>query len=380
MIIKNNNTINFAEPFIDKNLTLKYLKIALNKNFPGEGNLVKIFEKKISKLLKVKYVLTCTNGTSSIFLALKSLGLKAGNEVLIPNITFQATANAVRLTGAKPVLVDVLPDSLLMDPNDLLKKINKHSKAIIPVHVSGRGSNIRNILKIAKKKKLYLVEDAAEAFMSKFGKNYLGTYGDLGCYSFAPNKIITTGQGGIVVTNKRNIYESLIKLKDQGRNQKKDISIEHQYLSEGFNFKFTNLQAALGISQLNTLQKRIKILKNHYKFYQKYISDKKNIKIFNFNLKKGELPLWVDIRLNNRVKLYKFLKNKKIFCRIFWKPLNLTLPYKQSFGNLRNSKKLQNKLMWLPSNLSMSSVDIKYVCDQINNFSKKNRNKLKNFR
>jgi perosamine synthetase len=368
-ITKKNNLINFAEPTIDVSLTLKMLKKALKNNFPGEGDLVKIFEKKISKLLKVKYVLTCTNGTSSIFLALKSLGLKAGDEVLIPNITFQATANAVRLTGAKPVLVDVLPDNLLMDPNDLKKKINKHSKAIIPVHVSGRGANIKNILKIAKKNKLFLVEDAAEAFMSKFEKKYLGTYGDIGCYSFAPNKIITTGQGGIVVTNKRKIYQSLIKLKDQGRNQKKK-SIEHQYLMEGFNFKFTNLQAALGISQLNTLKKRIQILKNNYKFYQKNILYQKNIKIFNFNLKKGELPLWVDIKCDNRVKLYNFLKNKKILCRFFWKPLNLTIPYKQSFGSLRNSKKLQNKLMWLPSSLSMSAVDIKYVCDQINNFLK----------
>ena len=123
-ITKKNNLINFAEPTIDVSLTLKMLKKALKNNFPGEGDLVKIFEKKISKLLKVKYVLTCTNGTSSIFLALKSLGLKAGDEVLIPNITFQATANAVRLTGAKAVLVDVLPDNLLMDPNDLKKKIN----------------------------------------------------------------------------------------------------------------------------------------------------------------------------------------------------------------------------------------------------------------
>ena len=238
---------------IDIPLTLKMLKIALNKNFPGEGELVKKFETKISKLLKVKHVLTCSNGTASIFLALKSIGVKKGDEVLIPNITFQATANAVKLTGAKPVLVDISPENLLMDPKDLKNKINKHSKAIIPVHVSGRGSNIKKLLKIAKEKKISLIEDAAEAFMSKFEKKFLGTYGEIGCFSFAPNKIITTGQGGIVITNNSKIYKSLHRLKDQGRIKNK-TQVEHQYLTAGFNFKFTNLQAALEF-QLKTIKK-----------------------------------------------------------------------------------------------------------------------------
>ena len=361
--------INFAEPVIDIPLTLKMLKIALNKNFPGEGELVKKFETKISKLLKVKHVLTCSNGTASIFLALKSIGVKKGDEVLIPNITFQATANAVKLTGATPVLVDISPENLLMDPKDLKNKINKYSKAIIPVHVSGRGSNIKKILKIAKEKKISLIEDAAEAFMSKFEKKFLGTYGAIGCFSFAPNKIITTGQGGIVITNNSKIYKSLLRLKDQGRIKNKK-QVEHQYLTAGFNFKFTNLQAALGISQLKTIKKRVNILKYNYLFYQKNLSNKKDIKMLNFDLKKGELPLWVDIKIKNRVRFYDFLKKKKILCRFFWKPLNLTKPFRQSFKKLKNSEKVKNKLMWLPSSLSMTKRDIKDICKEINNFSK----------
>ena len=229
----NKDIINFAEPLIDKNLTLKFLKIALDKNFPGEGDLVKKFEKKIQKLVKKKYVISCSNGTSAIYLALKSLGVKKGDEVLIPNITFQATANAVKITGAKPVLVDVLYSNLLMDPIDLKKKINSRSKVIIPVHVSGRGSNINKILKIAKDNKLKLVEDAAEAFMSKYNNKFLGTFGDVGCYSFAPNKIITTGQGGAVVTSDPKIFKILSKLKDQGRNKKKKLhraSIRYRWI------------------------------------------------------------------------------------------------------------------------------------------------------
>ena len=365
----NKDIINFAEPLIDKNLTLKFLKIALDKNFPGEGDLVKKFEKKIQKLVKKKYVISCSNGTSAIYLALKSLGVKKGDEVLIPNITFQATANAVKITGAKPVLVDVLYSNLLMDPIDLKKKINSRSKVIIPVHVSGRGSNINKILKIAKDNKLKLVEDAAEAFMSKYNNKFLGTFGDVGCYSFAPNKIITTGQGGAVVTSDPKIFKILSKLKDQGRNKKKS-STEHQYDIDGFNFKFTNLQAALGLSQLTTLKKRILILKNNYTFYKKNLDN--NIKIFEFNLKKGELPLWTDIICHKRIELKKFLEKKKIMCRYFWMPLNLTKPYRISFKSLKNSKKLQNKLIWLPSNLSLTKKELKHICKNINYFFKKN--------
>jgi len=364
----NKSNILLSEPVLEKKRIMPLLEKVLISNFPNEGKFTKILEEKISRLLKVKYVVATTSGTASIFLALKAMGIKRDDEVIVPNLTFPATANAVMLAGAKPILVDVDIKSLLIDEKSLVKKINKKTKAIIPVHISGRGSNIKNILKIAKVKKLFVIEDAAEAFMSKINKKYLGTFGDAGCFSFAPNKIITSGQGGIVVTNNKSIYKNLCQLKDQGR-----VGLttggEDAYYSIGYNFKFTNLQAVLSLDQLRTINRRIAILKSHYRFYKKNLIQNKKFKLINFDLKKGELPLWTDVYSLKRNKLFKYLKKKGINCRYYWYPLNICKPYKKSFLGLNNSKKLSGKLMWLPSSLKLKKKDLVKVCFYIIKFN-----------
>ncbi len=365
------NKILLAEPSIETKKAVGLIGKVLNENFPNEGKYTEIFEKKISNLLNVKYAVTATSGTIAIFLALKALGIKKNDEVIVPNITFPATANAVELAGAKLVLVDANEKNLLISEQSLLKKITKKTKAIITVHISGRGDNIKNILKIIKNKKIYLIEDAAEAFMSRHEKKYLGTYGHMGCFSFAPNKIFTTGQGGVIVTNNKSFYKKLIRLKDQGR-LGPTTGGEDKYVSFGYNFKFTNLQAALGLSQLINIKKRINILKNHYKFYKKNLIEGKNFKLIGFDLKNGELPLWVDVFSSNRNQLFNFLKKHRINCRYFWHPLNTCKPYKQSFNGLYNSKKLYGKLMWLPSSLNLKKKDLKKICNLINKFNSKN--------
>ena len=365
-----NKKILLAEPYIENIKTISLVKKVLKTNFPNEGKLTKLFEKKISKLLGAKYAVTTTSGTISIFLALKAAGIKEGDEVIVPNLTFPATANAVKLSGAKPILVDVNDNNLLINEKNLLKKINKKTKAIIPVHVSGRGSNIKEILKIAKNKKLFVIEDAAEAFMSKKDHKYLGTFGDLGCFSFAPNKIITTGQGGVVVTNNKLFYQNLCELKDQGR-VGPTTGGEDKYNSVGYNFKYTNLQAAIGLNQLRTIKQRVNILKNHYKFYKKNLIQNKKLRLIGFDLKNGELPLLTDVYSSNRNKLFNHLKKKKIFCRYFWHPLNTCKPYRQSFFYLKNSEKLRGKLMWLPSSLNLKKKDLLKICNFINKFNLK---------
>jgi len=369
--IMKEHKILLAEPVIETKKANVLIKQVLNDNFPNEGKFAKLFEKKISTLLKAKYVVTATSGTISIFLALKALGIKKNDEVIVPNITFPATANAVELTGATPVFVDINKDNLLIDENALKKKINKKTKAVVVVHISGRGNNIKKIAKITKKTKIHLVEDAAEAFMSKYENKFLGTFGDMGCFSFAPNKIITTGQGGIVVTNNKSLYKKLIRLKDQGRIGA-TTGGEDKYVSFGYNFKFTNLQAALGLSQLDKIKKRLSILKNNYRFYKKHLKQNKNFKLIGFNLQKGELPLWNDIYCTKRNQLFNFLKQQGVNCRYFWHPLNTCKPYKKSFSGLKNSKFLRKKLMWLPSSLNLKNKDLKKICYLINKYNKKN--------
>ena len=359
-----------AAPNINQKKTSQILKKVLESNYVNQGKQTQKFEKKISKFLKVKYVVTTTSGTTAIFLALKAAGVKYKDEVIVPNITFPATANAVQMTGAKPVLVDVDPKTLLIDLNSLLKNINKKTKFIIPVHISGRGENISKVIKLCKKKSIQVIEDAAEAFGSKIKKKNLGNFGIAGCFSFAPNKIITTGQGGIVVTNNKKIYKQLKILKDQGRIGP-TTGGEDNYISYGYNFKFTDLQAALGLSQMKNLNWRIKKLKAIHKFYLKHINQNKNFRIIKFNIKEGELPLWTDVWCNKRNKLYNYLKSKNIICRYYWKPLNMSGPYKTSFKNLNNSKKLIGKLMWLPSSLDMTYKQQKKICNLINLFYQK---------
>jgi len=364
--------IAFSDPLIPANETIKAIKKVINSNFPNEAKFTRLFEKKASKLLNVRYSVACTSGTAAIFLALKSLGLKRNDEILVPNITFAATINAIKLLEAKPILVDVNKENLLMDLIDLKRKINNKTKAILPVHVSGRGSNIQSIKKIAKNKKIYLVEDAAEAFMSKLDKDYYGTFGQIGCFSFAPNKIITTGQGGLVVTNDLKIYKKLLLFKNQGRVGKTSGGGDDRYLSAGFNFKITDLQAALGLVQMKTLNNRIKKLKYFNNFYKKNLIQNKNFKLFNFDISRGEIPLWSDVYCIKTAKLLNYLKKNNIHGRSFWKPINTCEPYKQSFRGLKNSKLLFNKLMWLPSSQNINLKDLKNICELINKFIKKN--------
>jgi len=362
----------FSSPIIDTVKTSKILGLALKKNFPNEGLITKIFENKIKQILNVKHVILTTSGTSAIYLALKANDIKYGDEVIIPNITFPATANAVNMTGAKVILSDVSKNNLLMDLNSLEKNISKKTKAILPVHISGRGDNIKSILKLARKYKIKVIEDAAEAFGSKNGRKNLGTYGVCGCFSLAPNKIITTGQGGIVVTNDKKLYLKIINLKNQGRT--KSFESKNTYSYRGFNFKFTDLQASLGISQISNFYKRKEKLVKIYKFYKKNLIQNQNFKLIGFDIKNGELPLWSDVYCSNSQKLYKYLKKKKIYCRYFWDSINSMTPYKKSFHNLSNSKDLKNKLMWLPSSLSLESKELNYICNNINKYLKGNSN------
>jgi perosamine synthetase len=356
-----------AQPLLNIKKINKIFNSVIKSNFINEGKQTRVLESKIFKLLNVRYAVATTSGTASLFLALKAAGIRYGDEVIIPNLTFPATANAVKMAGGKVVLADVNTNDLLMNEKSLKNKISSKTKFVIPVHISGRGNNIKNIKNICKMKSIKVIEDAAEAFFSKFNGKNLGTYGIAGCFSFAPNKIITSGQGGMIVTNNKNIFKKLKRFKDQGR-EDPTTGGEDNYVSLGFNFKFTNVQASLLLSQLEDIKWRIKKLKQIYNFYKNNIIQNNKFKIIGFDIKNGELPLWVDAWCENRNKLFNFLKSKNIICRYFWKSLNTCKPYKTSFTNLSNSKKLQKKLIWLPSSLNMTKKEQKKVCESINLF------------
>lgn len=367
--------IKFSQPVLNYAKFSKIIKKPITNNFPNEGSLSSKLSKKLSKILKIKYATNTTSGTASLFLALKALGIKKGDEVIVPNFTYQATANAVHNTGAKVILTDINTENLLIDLKKLLKNINRKTKAIIAVHVSGRGSNIYKLKKIAKEKKIFLIEDAAEALFSKYKNKYLGTIGDIGCFSYAPNKILTTGQGGLIVTKNKNLYKKILKFKDHGKiyDDKKD---QINFDLRGFNLKFTDIQAALGLSQINDYKNRIHHLKKVHRYYIDNLKDIDEIKFIKFEMRNGELPLWTDIICENRQKLFNFLKKKGIYARLFWMPLNKTKAFKNLKKNLISSDSIHKKLLWLPSSLILTNSNLSKIVKNIKFFYKNNNEKI----
>jgi len=345
----------------------QFIKQALDNNYVNEGELAVQFEQKIANLVGAKYAVATTSCTAAIFLALKGLGVGAGDEVIVPDMTFIATANAVNLTGAKSVLVDIDPDDLNISINALIKAITPKTKAIVPVHVTGRAADMESILKIARDHKLFVVEDAAGALMSKHNGKYLGTFGDAGCFSFSPNKTITTGQGGMIVTNDSDLLTKLHMLKDQGRPVRGTGGDDlHDVI--GYNFKFTDLQAALGLGQLYYLRSRIKRMSRNYQLYVKNLQGVKGIKIFKTDIENGEVPQWTDIFVEKRDELASYLKEKNMDSRKYWLPLHRQLAYKQADDNFPNSVKISPRSLWLPSAFTLKDTDIKKVCECIRNF------------
>lgn len=347
----------------------EFIKKALDANFANEGPLVAELKKKIADLVGAKYISATTSGTAAIFLALKALGIKPGDEVIVPDLTFIATANAVHLSGAKVVLADINPKDLNISPDAIKKAITPKTKAIVPVHVTGRGADMPAILEIAKKHNLYVVEDAAEALASKQGNKYLGTIGDFGCFSFSANKTISTGQGGMIITNNEELHSKLRPLKDQGRVVRGTGGGDDLHHGIGYNFRMTDLQAGMGLGQFTHLQTRIARMKRNYELYRENLKETPEIIILPS--RPEETPQWTDILTDQRDELEKYLKEQNIDSRKYWRPLHQQPAYKLPDDNFPESTRLSQKALWLPSAFTLTDEDILTVCEKIKTFFRK---------
>ena len=343
------------------------IRHVLDSNYLNDGDITTRFEQEIARLVGAKYAVAVTSGTAALFLALAGLGVGSGDEVIVPDVTFIATANAVRLAGASPVLVDIDPATLNISPETLAKAITARTKAVIPVHVSGRGANMSAIMEIARKHDLHVIEDAAEAFMSALDDKYLGTFGHAGCLSFSPNKTITTGQGGMILTNDDALHSRLRELKDQGR-AVRGTGGDDIHNSVGYNFKLTNLQAAVGLGQLSALQQRIERQRRVYKLYAENLEGLPGITLFGFRLDTGEVPQWTDALVQRRDELEQYLLARRIHCRRFWFPIHTQAPYRLPDNAFPNSTRLMPHALWLPSAFTLTDDDVLAVCRHIREF------------
>jgi perosamine synthetase len=339
----------------------------IDSGFLNDGEVTGQFERQMAELLGCKHVVATTSGTAAIFLALAGIGVGPGDEVIVPDVTFIATANAVALTGAKPILADIDPAKLTLDPQCTERAITARTKAIVPVHVSGRAADLAAIMDIAKRRGLFVVEDAAEALVSKHQDKCLGTFGIAGCFSLSPNKTVTTGQGGLVATDDDRLHVRLRELKDQGRPVRGTGGAD-VHDSVGFNFKFTNLQAAVGLGQLKDLQRRVGRMRSIYKGYAEGLRGVDGISILPFRIEGGEIPQWTDVLADRCDELYGHLAAKEIHGRRFWHPLHTQKPYRMPANRFPNSAKQGPRAMWLPSAFTLSDADVMAVCDEIRGF------------
>lgn len=357
------------QPWINKE-EASYIKKIVQKKYLTEDKETSKFEKFFEKKLNINYSIAISNWTCGIYACLKVLEIGENDEVIVPNLTFVATINAVIMAGATPVICDVEPDNLCINVDQVSKYITKKTKAIIPVHLYGHCCDMSKLLQISKKKNIYIIEDAAQAICSTYKKRYLGTIGSLGGFSFYGNKIITTGEGGIILTKSKNLRDKIYRFKNHGR-IKKGI-FEHDEI--GYNFMFTELQAAIGNIQIKKLNKILNKKKKIFQKYKKELSSLPSIK-FMKNLPENEPVHWfTNIFLKEKKKLKNYLNKKNIQTRDIFLPINLQPCYnkKKILKNINNkfpvSQKIYDTGISLPSSYELKNKEQDYIIDAIKKF------------
>jgi perosamine synthetase len=339
----------------------------LESGYINDGATTRELEARLAERLGVKHAVAVTSGTAALHLSLVGLGVGPGDEVLVPDLTFVATANAVTLAGATPVPVDVEAGTLNLDPERAARAITPRTRAVVPVHVSGRSADMPAILALARRHGLRVVEDAAEALLSRLDGRCLGTFGDAGCFSFSPMKKLTTGQGGLVVTDDDRLHVRLRELKDQGR-PVQGTGGDDVVDRVGFNSKLTNLQAAVGLGQLSALDARVEGLNQTYRRYARGLEGVDGIALVGFRTERGESPQWVDALSERRDPLLAHLLAQGIECRKFWLPLHRQAPYRAPDDAFPVSSRLFAQAFWLPSAPTLGAAEIDAVCGQVREF------------
>jgi perosamine synthetase len=377
------NNIPFFLPKLTKDDVHAVVK-SLKSPLLTDGPTLELFEKKFASFTGTKYAVGISNATSALHLALKSIGIGKNDEVIIPNLTFVATANAVILCGATPVLADVSPIDLNLSPKSIEENISKKSKAVIPVHFAGKSCDMKSIKKLAKKNNLSIIEDSAHAIGTTLQNKHAGTWGDAGCFSFYPTKNLTTIEGGMVITNDKKIYDKVKSLRNHGlsKNLSQRYSSgypwEYDIAEPGYNYRLDELRSSLGLNQLKKLRRLNKMRKQVANYYDLKLEKVNGISLLkNIINSKDSNHLYIIKILKDygisRNKLFENLKNIGIRTTVHYKPLNHFHGLKKfvkSYGSLENSEKLYDEIISLPFYPQIPKKDQNFVIDAIKHFSK----------
>ncbi len=357
------------EPWIDAG-ELRELERVIQSTFITENDLTREFETMTAQLTGSKHAIAVCNGTVALFVCLKAMGIGPGDEVIIPNLTFIATANAVILAGATPVLCEIREDTFCIDMKRAEELLSERTRAVMPVHLYGQSADMTAVMDFASRHKLKVIEDAAEGIGVRFDGRHVGTFAEMGILSYYGNKTVTCGEGGVVLTNDDRLAAEAYKLKNHGRAKKGTFIHE----SVGFNFAFTDLQAAVGISQM---KKMPAIVRKKREIHDCYVQQLQGIQGFQ--------PAQIDSRCepvfwftsflcDDTEGLSAFLQQQNIQTRGFFYPLHRQPCYadRKYIRNIdhdfRVSERVYKRGISLPSSYSLSEAEQAFVIEQIQRF------------
>jgi perosamine synthetase len=341
------------------------------------GPEIEEFEDKLSEYIGTKYAVTFNSGSSALHALLLAYDLKQGDEIIVPSFTFIATANAPLFVGAKPVFAEIEDRTYGLDPEDVKEKITNKTKAIMPIHYGGCSCLIRELKEIAEDHNLLLIEDAAESLGAKIKDKKVGTFGDSAMLSFCQNKVISTGEGGAIVTNSKEICEKLKLIRSHGRLETQDYFSSTgymDYITLGYNFRMPTMVAALGLSQLNKIDKVIKMRRDKAGYMTEKLSKNKEITLPIPPPDYFHVYQMYAMRINNNLRdgLMKYLSEKGIMTKVYFPPIHLTHFYRNEFGykggELPITEEISDQVLSLPLYPTLTEKKIDYIIEKINNF------------
>ena len=332
----------------------------------SQGPIVLEFENCLRDYLGVRNVVATTSGSDALLLSLWAAGIRSGDEVLVPNRTWIATAHSVLLLGAVPIVVDTDIDRPTISLADLERKVSEKTKAVIPVHLNGRDAHIDGVIDFGDRYKLKVIEDAAQALGSKdLSGAFLGTKSLAGCFSLSVAKVISSGQGGFIASNDDEFAMQLRLMRTHGV---ENVVEPRNWNRPGFNFRFTDVLASIGIEQFKKLDSRLNRLRQIHQKYEDGLVSMSGMSLINVRVSQGEVGPYIEVLCDDRQALMEHLTNFGIETRTFYPDLDNAEYLNQIGGNV-NSKKFSREGLYLPSGPSLTDAQVDFVIKALANFT-----------
>ena len=354
-----------------KESTIEASKVLLRETNWAVGEEIEKFEEKLATYIGRKYAVTFNSGTSALHAMLLSYNIGDKDEVIIPSFTFIATANAVKAVGAIPVFADIEEKTYGLDIESVKSKITKNTKAIMPIHYAGCPSlYTKELRELAEEKNLLFFEDAAQSFGASIDGKRVGSFSDCAMFSFCQDKIISTGEGGVLLTNNVDVYQKLKLIRSHGRADDKDYFASHRagnYILHGYNWRLSTIQAAIGIAQLKKAESNIFNRIHNATVYDYLLSENEKIKVFSYpsNFRHVYQKYTIRVPSNKRNTLKKILTTSSVGCKSYFDvPVHKTKYYKELLDyniSLPKTEKMSNEVISIPMFPSLKDDDIEYI-------------------